>query len=204
MYYNNKLGFYIKQYGTQIVVGIICLVIVASSLFVYFKINDKTHNAVVTGKTQNEVTANTEQNVTPEDETVLSNELRELQAGQKATVKVATVDEQGELVLISGDKRIKAKLIGADVSRLMPDTIYMIDQELSGKYVDIAFDENKLSNGYAMVYIYADATNLYNAKLLKEGRLVFDSTLSKKALEYNNLAESQAFAKQTLAGVWGE
>ena len=27
MYYDNKLGFYIKQYGTQIVVGIICLII---------------------------------------------------------------------------------------------------------------------------------------------------------------------------------
>ena len=53
-----------------------------------------------------------------------------------------------------------------------------------------------------MVYIYTDKDTLYNAKLLKEGKLTFDSTTSKKALEYNKLAESQAFAKQTLAGLW--
>ena len=53
-----------------------------------------------------------------------------------------------------------------------------------------------------MVYIYTNDTSLYNAKLLKEGQLRLDSSISKKALEYNKLAESQAFAKQTLAGIW--
>ena len=135
---------------------------------------------------------------------ILSEELKKLQIGQKATVKVATVDDQGVLVLLSGDKRIKAKMIGTDISREMPDTIYSIDQDLAGKYVNIAFDETKISNGYAMVYIYTDESNLYNAKLLKEGKLIFDSSISKKAVEYNSLAESQAYAKQTLAGVWGD
>ena len=57
--------------------------------------------------------------------------------------------------------------------------------------------------GYAMVYVYTDQNTLYNAKILKEGKLVLDSTMNKKALEYNNLAESQAYAKQTFAGVLG-
>ena len=205
MYYSNKLGFYLKQYTTQIIVGIVCLIIIASGLFLYFKINSNTQNStVVSGSVENNnEQTNTEVNVT-EDETILPDELKALEPGQKATVKVATIDEEGVLVLISGDKRINAKMIGTDFSKEMPDTIYSIDQDLAGKYIDISFDETKVSNGYAMVYIYSDETTLYNAKLLKEGKIVLDSNISKKALEYNKLAESQAYAKQTLAGVWGE
>lgn len=204
MYYDNKFRFYIQQYGTQIIVGIICLVIIASGFFVYFKINNKTQNTLPNNINASNEEVNNEVVVIPEDDTILSEELKKLQAGQKATVKVATVDDQGVLVLLSGDKRIKAKMIGTDISKEMPDTIYSIDQDLAGKYVNIAFDESKISNGYAMVYIYTDESNLYNAKLLKEGKLIFDSSISKKAIEYNSLAESQAYAKQTLAGVWGE
>lgn len=203
MYYDNKFRFYIQQYGTQIIVGIICLVIIVSGLFVYFKINGKTQNTSPITNASN-AESNNEGNITLEDDTTLSEELKKLQIGQKATVKVATVDDQGVLVLLSGDKRIKAKMIGTDISREMPDTIYSIDQDLAGKYVNVAFDESKIANGYAMVYIYTDESNLYNAKLLKEGKLIFDSSISKKAVEYNSLAESQAYAKQTLAGVWGD
>ena len=205
MYYSNKFGFYLKQYSTQIIVGIVCLVIIASGLFLYFKINNNTQTStVVSGSVENTNEAtNNEVNVT-EDETILPDELKALEPGQKATVKVATIDEEGVLVLISGDKRINAKMIGTDFSKEMPDTIYSIDQDLAGKYIDISFDETKVSNGYAMVYIYSDKTTLYNAKLLKEGKIILDSNISKKALEYNKLAESQAYAKQTLAGVWGE
>ena len=205
MYYSNKLGFYLRQYTTQIIVGIVCLIIIASGLFLYFKINSNTQNStVVSGSVENNnEQTNTEVNVT-EDETILPEDLRTLEAGQKVTVKVATIDDEGVLVLISGDKRINAKMIGTDFSKEMPDTIYSIDQDLAGKYIDISFDETKVSNGYAMVYIYSDETTLYNAKLLKEGKIVLDSNISKKALEYNKLAESQAYAKQTLAGVWGE
>ena len=205
MYYSNKLGFYLRQYTTQIIVGIVCLIIIASGLFLYFKINSNTQNStVVSGSVENNnEQTNTEVNVT-EDETILPEDLRTLEAGQKVTVKVATIDDEGVLVLISGDKRINAKMIGTDFSKEMPDTIYSIDQDLAGKYIDISFDETKVSNGYAMVYIYSDKTTLYNAKLLKEGKIILDSNISKKALEYNKLAESQAYAKQTLAGVWGE
>jgi hypothetical protein len=204
MYYSNKLGFYIKQYTFQIVVGMICLVIISSGLFLYFKINHKTQQAttVVSGTVETNEETNTDLNVT-EDESILQEDLKTLKSGQKAKVKVATIDDKGVLVLISGDTRIKAKMIGIEFSNDLPDTLYNIDQDLSGKYVEIAFDESKISAGYAMVYIYTEDNSLYNAKLLKEGKLKLDSSVSKKALEYNKLAESQAFAKQTLAGVWG-
>ena len=205
MYYSNKLGFYLRQYTTQVIVGIVCLIIIASGLFLYFKINNNTQNStVVSGSVENNnEQTNTEVNVT-EDETILPEDLKALKAGQKVTVKVATIDDEGVLVLISGDKRINAKMIGTDFSKELPDTIYSIDEDLSGKYIDISFDETKVSNGYAMIYIYSDETTLYNAQILKEGKLVLDSNISKKALEYNKLAESQAYAKQTLAGVWGQ
>ena len=203
MYYSNKLSFYFKQYGTQIIVGIVCLIIVSAGLFLYFKINNKSQqtSTVVSGSIETKKETNDEVNVT-EDDTILPDNLKALKVGEKTTVKVATVDDKGTLVLISGDKRINAKMIGVDFSKVMPDTIYNVDKALSGQYVDISFDEAKISNGYAMVYIYTNDTSLYNAKLLKEGQLRLDSSISKKALEYNKLAESQAFAKQTLAGIW--
>ena len=189
MYYNNKLGFYIKQYGTQIFAVVVCLIIIASGLFLYFKINNRNKNTV-------EITAQTEQTE------LLSEELNNLKPGEKAVVKIATIDDNGVMVIISGDKRINAKMIGVEFSHELPDTLYLVDQDLSGNTFEIAFDEEKTSNGYAMIYIYTDKTTLYNAKLIQEGRLTFDSTTSNKALEYNKLAESQAYAKQTLAGLW--
>lgn len=198
MYYDNKFGFYIKQYGTQIVVGIVCLIIVLSGLFLYFKINDKTQtNNNLTGSEVNNVETNV-----AEDDSILPEELRKLKAGEKITVKVASVDNNGVIVLLTDSHRINAKLIGADFSEVMPDTVYFINDTLQGKYITISFDEAKVSNGYAMIYVYQEDM-LYNAQILQEGRLVLDSTVSKKAIEYNNLAESQAYAKQTLAGVWG-
>lgn len=197
MYYENKFGFYIKQYGTQIVVGIICLIIVLSGLFLYFKMNNTKPNNNLTGSQVN----NVEENVA-EDESILPEELKKLKAGEKTTVKVASVDNDGVIVLLTDSNRINAKLIGADFTEVMPDTVYFINEALQGKYITIAFDESKVSNGYAMVYVY-QGDKLYNAQILQEGKLTLDSNVSKKALEYVNLAESQAYAKQTLAGVWG-
>ncbi len=212
MYYNNKLGFYFKQYGTQIFAVVVCLMIIASGLFLWLKINNRNKTvAPVVAETQVEQTETVEEtkteeteqtNVTSKDDTILSEELQNLKPGEKAVVKVATIDDKGVMVIISGDKRINAKMIGVNFSNELPDTQYNVDQDLSGKNVEISFDEEKTSDGYAMIYIYTDETTLYNAKLIQEGKLTFDSTTSTNALEYNKLAESQAYAKQTLAGLW--
>ncbi len=204
MYYNNKLGFYIGEYGTKIVVGIVCLVIVSCGLFVHFKISNNQVNSTVTATAaENAVEANTQTSVT-EDDSMLPDEIKALKAGEKVTVKVADVDTEGNLVIIYSNQRIKARLIGVDFSEIMPDTLYFMNQDLAGTYVDVSFDESKVSNGYAMIYVYSQKDVLYNAKMLKEGKAILDSTMNKKALEYNTLAESQAYAKQTLVGVWGE
>ena len=155
MYYDNKLGCYMKQYGTQIVAVVVCLIIIASGLFVYLKINNRNKNAVdVQAQVEQTQTVEQTENVTIENnDTMLSDELNKLKPGEKATVKVATIDDKGVMVLISGDKRINAKMIGIEFSNELPDTLYLVDQDLSGKNVEISFDETKTSNGYAMVYI---------------------------------------------------
>lgn len=203
MYYDNKFKFYIKEYSTQIVVGIVCFIIVSCGLFVHFKVNDNQANSTVTATAvENSVESNTQTSVA-EDLSMLPEQMRALNAGDKVTVKVADVNnEDGSILIVYNNQRIKARLIGVDFSEMMPDTYVSMSQELVGNYVDVAFDETKVENGYAMIYVYSQKDVLYNAKLLKEGKLVLDSGLSRKALEYNTLAESQAFAKQTLEGVW--
>lgn len=205
MYYDNKFRFFIKEYTVQIVVAIACIVLVVSGLFIRSKLNNNVKPDTTITATTTEGTEQTEvPTVTVEDDSILPEDLKSLKAGEKISVKVASVDNEGNLVIMTGTDRIKARLIGANYSKTTADTFYSMNSDLEGKYVDIAFDETKVSNGYAMIYVYTTKTELYNAKLLKEGKLVFDTNVNKKALEYNNLAESQAYAKQTLAGVWGE
>ena len=202
MYYDNKFGFYIKQYGTQIIVSIICCIIVLAGLLLYFKINDnKNYNSALNNATANDVENNSHVDY---DDSMLPQELRNLETGKRQSVKVATTEDEGVLVILTDKSRVKAKLIGVDYTKIMPDTFYLINQDLEGQYVDIAFDEHKAENGYAMVYVYLEKDKLYNSKVLEQGNAILSSNLSKASLEYNDLAESQAYAKQTLAGVWGK
>lgn len=192
MYYDNKFGFYLRQYGTQIIVGIICLIILCSGVFLYFRIH---------GTQSSNVASNSEQT---QDESILPDELKNLQPGQKVNVKIAKVADGGVLTLIYGNQRIQAKMIGIDFSDSLPDTLYQIGNDLEGKNLDVSFDSAKVQNGYAMIYVYTDDSTLYNAKLLEDGRLILDSSIDKKDINYQDLAESQAYAKQNLTGVWGE
>ena len=202
MYYDNKFGFYIKQYGTHIIVSIICCIIVLAGLLLYFKINDnKNYNSALNNATANDVENNSQVDY---DDSMLPQELRDLETGKKESVKVATIEDEGVLVILTNNSRVKAKLIGVDYTEIMPDTFYLINQDLEGQYVDIAFDEHKAENGYAMVYVYLEKDKLYNSKVLEQGNAILSSNLSKASLEYNDLAESQAYAKQNLAGVWGD
>ena len=83
MYYSNKLSFYFKQYGTQIIVGIVCLIIVSAGLFLYFKINNKSQqtSTVVSGSIETNKETNDEVNVT-EDDTILPDNLKALKGGE--------------------------------------------------------------------------------------------------------------------------
>ena len=106
MYYNNKLSFYFEQYGTQIIVGIICLVIMASGLFLYFKINNKTQetSTVVSGSVETNNETNNEVNVA-EDESILSEDLKTLKAGQN--IKLCLCESITEITRYQGTARMR-------------------------------------------------------------------------------------------------
>ena len=104
MYYDNKFKFYIKEYSTQIVVGIVCFIIVSCGLFVHFKISNNQANSTVTATAvENSVEADTQTSVT-EDDSMLPEEMRVLKAGETVTVKVADVNNEDGSIAINAQK----------------------------------------------------------------------------------------------------
>lgn len=199
MYYDSKFGFYIREYGAKIALGLICLLVVLSGLLIHLKLNENKPKPQV----EAQIPENTEvQTIVNNDDSFLPESLKSLKTGEKTAIKIATVDNEGVVTLLTDSERIQAKLIGIDFTEVTADTFYVVNEDLQGKTVEIAFDESKAADGYAMIYVYTDGKTLYNSNILKNGKAKLSSNLSKKAVEYNNLAESQAFAKQTLAGVW--
>lgn len=196
MYYDNKFGFYIKEYGTKIIIGIVVLIVALSGLFIHLKLNDNNNN--VTAE-KNE--PNVQENVV-EDDSKLPEELRALAPGDKITAKVTKVDGNGVIVFVTDTYNFEGKLYGVSYEQIEGDSYYSLNNDLVGKTVEVSFDENKVKGGYASVYVYTNDTTLYNAEYLKSGKAVLDNSTNKKSIEYVSLAEAQAYAKQTLAGVW--
>lgn len=204
MYYDSKSSFYIRQYGPRVLVIVLIVLISGTGLYIYMANRTKTPTVDVTQQTiaqQGSTTSQEEQKV---DGSIASLELPEklenLKPLEKATVKIASVESNGNLVVIHGDTRFKAKLIGLDFTTVEPDTIYQIGQDIVNRQVEIAFDNTKCTNDTANIYIYLN-DELYNAKLLEQGKLKLNSKDINKLL-LKDLTESQAYAKQTKAGVW--
>ncbi|MDO4282800.1 MAG: hypothetical protein Q4D02_04110 [Clostridia bacterium] len=203
MYYDNKSSFYIRQYGPKVLVIVLIVLIASTGLYIYMA-SRKTPTVDVTQQTiaqQGSTTSQEEQKV---DENVASLELpanlEKLKPLETATVKIASIENNGEIVVISGETRFKAKLIGLDFNTVEPDTIYQMGQDIANRQVEIAFDNIKCTNDTANIYIYLN-DELYNAKLLEQGKLKLNSNDINKLL-LKELTESQAYAKQTRAGIW--
>lgn len=204
MYYDSKSSFYIRQYGPRVLVIVLIVLISGTGLYIYMANRTKTPTVDVTQQTiaqQGSTTSQEEQKV---DGSIASLELPEklenLKPLEKATAKIASVESNGNLVVIHSDTRFKAKLIGLDFTTVEPDTIYQIGQDIVNRQVEIAFDNTKCTNDTANIYIYLN-DELYNAKLLEQGKLKLNSKDINKLL-LKELTESQAYAKQTKAGVW--
>lgn len=204
MYYDSKSSFYIRQYGPKVLVIVLVVLISGTGLYIYMANRTKTPTVDVTQQTiaqQGSTTSQEEQKVDGSIASLkLPEKLENLKPLEKTTVKIASVESNGELVVIYGDTRFKAKLIGLDFNTVEPDTIYQIGQDIANRQVEIAFDNTKYTNDIANIYIYSN-NELYNAKLLEQGKLKLNSKDINKLL-LKELTESQAYAKQTKAGVW--
>ncbi len=196
MYYDSKSSFYIREYGPKVLIILLIVVIAGTGLYIYMANRSSTPNIDVANTITNEVvTSNpsTESNI-------LSDDLKQLQPLERKTVKIASVEDNGILTVIDGEYKFKAKLIGLDFTDFEPDTLYTMGQDIVNRQVEIAFDNVKSDNEVAYIYIYKD-NNLYNATLLENGKVKLNSNDQNKLL-LKDLTESQAFAKQTKAGVW--
>ncbi len=193
MYYDNKASFYVRQYGPRVLMSAFIVLIVSVGLYIYIA----NHNIPTIKVTDQAVVEQDTLNVTAKN---LSDTLNGLEPLEKKSVKVASVESNGEIVIIDNDSRFKARLIGLDFENIEPDTIYLMGQDIGNRQVEIAFDNTKCSEDIANVYVYVN-DELYNAKLLEEGKLKLDSQDMNKLL-LKELTESQAYAKQTRAGLW--
>lgn len=204
MYYDNKSSFYIRQYGPKVLCIVLVLVIAGTGLYIYMSNRTKTPTVDVTKQTIASQGSSTSQEEQKVDENVASlelpNKLESLKPLEKRTVKVSSVENNGELIIIDGDTRFTANLIGLDFNIVEPDTIYQMGQDIANRQVQIAFDNTKCTGDKANVYIYLN-DELYNAKLLEQGKIKLKANDINKLL-LKDLTESQAYAKQTRAGVW--
>lgn len=204
MYYDNKSSFYIRQYGPKVLCIVLVLVIAGTGLYIYMSNRTKTPTVDVTKQTIASQGSSTSQEEQKVDENVASlelpNKLESLKPLEKRTVKVSSVENNGELIIIDGDTRFTANLIGLDFNTVEPDTIYQMGQDIANRQVQIAFDNTKCTGDKANVYIYLN-DELYNAKLLEQGKIKLKANDINKLL-LKDLTESQAYAKQTRAGVW--
>lgn len=207
MYYENKSSFYIRQYGFKILIIVLIILIAGAGLHIYINIKKKTPTVDLTKQTQE---IENKQNATPSSEETevtqniasisLPEKLESLKPLEKKAVKITSVESNGEVIIIDGETRIKGKLIGLDFNFVEPDTIYQMGQDLINKQTEIAFDNTKCTDDTANVYLYLD-NKLYNASLLENGKVKLDSNDINKLL-LDELTASQAYAKQTKAGVW--
>lgn len=204
MYYDNKSSFYIRQYGPKVLCIVLVLVIAGTGLYIYMSNRTKTPTVDVTKQTIASQGSSTSQEEQKVDENVASlelpNKLESLKPLEKRTVKVSSVENNGELIIIDGDTRFTANLIGLDFNTVEPDTIYQMGQDIANRQVQIAFDNTKCTGDKANVYVYLN-DELYNAKLLEQGKIKLKANDINKLL-LKDLTESQAYAKQTRAGVW--
>ena len=70
---------------------------------------------------------------------MLPEEMRVLKAGETVTVKVADVNnEDGSILIVYNNQRIKAKLIGVDFSEMMPDTYLLQVISLQDQCLDFS------------------------------------------------------------------
>lgn len=204
MYYDNKSSFYIRQYGPKVLCIVLVLVIAGTGLYIYMSNRLNTPTVDVTKQTIASQGSSTSQEEQKVDENVASlelpNKLESLKPLEKRTVKISSVENNGELIVIDGDTRFTANLIGLDFNTVEPDTIYQMGQDIANRQVQIAFDNTKCTGDKANIYVYLN-DELYNAKLLEQGKIKLKTNDINKLL-LKDLTESQAYAKQTRAGVW--
>ncbi len=219
MYYDNKSSFYIRQYGPAILVLLLSFALIGSGIYIYISSNKNTPNKEVILASDNlkdeqqienvENNTNNEVEVEVKDEpqkdnSIIPADYENLKLLEKTdSVKVQAILDNGNIkVITSNSKEINVTLIGINFSNTIPDIISKMKSDLEGKNIKLAFDNVKVDNLTVFAYIYIN-DKLYNETILENGYAALKEEKTNTSL-YNNLKQSQAYAKQTLAGIWNQ
>lgn len=201
MYYDGKRDFYIKQYGPKVLLAVCSVLLVACGTFIYLSTTSTAN------KTSGEVVVASE-NLKDEKKiaTGLPEELSKLNVLEKSnTYTVDSVTDNGEVIVNVGEQQLKVVLIGDNIPKKSDELNSKISEDLKGKEIKLAFDEQKTEkkdNSKVYAYIYINDT-LYNATLLENGSVTLkDEKTNKKLL--SELTQAQAYAKQNALGVWAK
>lgn len=201
MYYDGKRDFYIKQYGPKVLLAVCSVLLVACGTFIYLSTTSTAN------KTSGEVVVASE-NLKDEKKiaTGLPEELSKLNVLEKSnTYTVDSVTDNGEVIVNVGEQQLKVVLIGDNIPKKSDELKSKISEDLKGKEIKLAFDEQKTEkkdNSKVYAYIYINDT-LYNATLLENGSVTLkDEKTNKKLL--SELTQAQAYAKQNALGVWAK
>ena len=201
MYYDGKRDFYIKQYGPKVLLAVCSVLLVACGTFIYLSTTSTAN------KTSGEVVVASE-NLKDEKKiaTGLPEELSKLNVLEKSnTYTVDSVTDNGEVIVNVGEQQLKVVLIGDNIPKKSDELNSKISEDLKGKEIKLAFDEQKTEkkdNSKVYAYIYINDI-LYNATLLENGSVTLkDEKTNKKLL--SELTQAQAYAKQNALGVWAK
>ena len=197
MYYDNKLGFYFKQYGIPALAIIFSIMLVGGGLYVYFA--SSTKNA----SEQNMIVASNElKDVGEESALVLNDKLNDLKPLQQSDYGlISEIKDDGKIVFILDHKLIEFYLLGIDIEN-SEGIISNLRTDLQNKNVKIAFDQEKMIGSQLYAYVYIDNT-LYNESLLENGKAKLKQDTSNVTL-ISDLKQAQAYAKQLSKGVWAK
>ncbi|MEG2310728.1 MAG: thermonuclease family protein [Clostridia bacterium] len=207
MYYDNKRSFYIKQYGPAVLILTLSVILIGSGIFIYLsstKSKAPQNELIVASdnlKDEEKVDSNKKAEINVSN-SILPNSLLTLKTLEKSNEVIVKSASSGKVIVTVDNKDIELTLIGIDIKNAMPDLNDKMQQDLQGKKIKIAFDNEKSKNENFYAYIYLDDT-LYNATLLENGIIKLKTDDTNNSLQ-NDLTQAQTFAKQTLAGVWSK
>ena len=216
MYYDNKSSFYVKQYGSTIIIAVLSILLIISGTFIFYllNINPNTNLEQTNKDTDMQIEENIDKKEEPKEEvenkplqqdivktTAYFDNLESSKFSEVATV--TGIKSSNQITIETAESIINAQLIGIDLSYVdVNKYIENLRTNLLNKEVKIVFDKERKTNDIYNVYIYVN-DDLYNAEVLKSGMATLKSERINIALT-KTLGQAQKEARDNKAGVWNK
>ena len=208
MYYDSKSSFYVKQYGSTVIVTVLSILLIISSsvVFYFLKFNPDValEQANKDTNTQLEENVDFEKESLKEEVTKTSAYFDNLGSSKFSDVCVVTgIKNSNQITIETEDSMIDVQLIGVNLDYVdVNKYINKLRNDLLTKEVKIVFDKELKTNNIYNVYMYVN-NELYNADVLRSGTATLKSERINIALT-KTLGEAQKYARDSKNGVWSK